>query len=414
MLQTPAHRHFLVSNETKELLETLSVPTSLEAMCEAFSDRAQNGTTPEALKSILETRYSHLGVFSSSNDLEFIEPKRSPTAGLAFLRCWDLVPANLVGLVAARLEWLYSKASVLLTIGLIIAAHVYIYAHSMTFHVRLDHGSPLVILFFSLLSILAHEMGHASALSRFGATPGKIGFGLYLLMPTFFADVSEVWRLPRQGRIAVDLGGVYFQQAVFVFLAVFAAHYSSLEFAAPCYAIDTMSLLALNPVFRFDGYWLLADWLELPKLHHDAIRLLKHWGSRMLRKIRPQTPLSPAKRPPLNRLQTVIFSLYAVSCNLFLAFSILLSFRFLRSGLFGFLQRLPEALSQIRYLAEVGDWASLTDRLVLTFIAVAFAMTTVFGLYRYCASVLGVVVRSLCRVGTYSNTRFLSKKSHTL
>jgi putative peptide zinc metalloprotease protein len=387
VLHTPNNRHFLVSDTTKELLEALSIRTPLETICENLGDSA---TTAEELKSVLEKRYSGLGVFLS-DEPKPISETRSLTAGLAFLKCWDLVPASLVRHWAAGLRWLYGTAPAAITLAAIAAAHIALYSqHFDTFHLRLPHGSPLIILFLSLFSILAHEMGHATALARYGAAPGKIGFGLYLLMPTFFADVSEVWRLPRKGRLVVDLGGVYFQQAVFIVFAILALQFSSLELAAPCYAIDTMTLVALNPVFRFDGYWLLADWLELPKLHSDAVRLLKQWGSRI-----------PKTRPQLGRVQSAVFMAYAASCILFLAISLLLSVHYLRSGLFGFVERLPGLILEIRLSARAGDWATTTDQVVSTVVASAFSGTAIFGLSLYAGRLLAPISRLLrIRVGT--------------
>lgn len=414
VLHTPDQRHFLVSSTTKEILEALTASTPLEVLCENLSAGDADGTTAEELKGLLEKRYAHLGIFTLSLDPRPDDGDRSLTGGVAFLRCWDLLPAPFVRAVAARLRWLYNIVPAALAAVAIVAAHLSLYSHAVGgFHLRLPHGSSLAILFLSLLSILAHEMGHATALSRFNATPGKIGFGLYLLMPAFFADVSEVWRLPRRGRFAVDLGGVYFQQAAFVVFAFFAAAYSSLEFAAPCYAIDTMTLFALNPVFRFDGYWLLADWLELPKLQRDAIQLLKHWGSRLLTHIRPQTRPILETRPPLTRVQTLVFAVYAISCNLFMVLSIVVSLRYLRSNLFGFAHRLPAMFSKIGVSAAAGDWATVTDQIVLTLVASAFSATAVFGLCLYFARLFAAIRRMVQR-SRFSPATSLSSTGHNL
>src|SRR4029077_4016403 len=44
-----------------------------------------------------------------------------------------------------------------------------------------------------------------------------------------------------------------------------------LEFAALAYV---SVLLNLVPLLELDGYWFMADWLDRPTLHHDAIAAL--------------------------------------------------------------------------------------------------------------------------------------------
>jgi putative peptide zinc metalloprotease protein len=78
---------------------------------------------------------------------------------------------------------------------------------------------------------------------------------MFMLMPIFFANVSQIWILPKKSRITVDLGGIYFQHIAFTIFAVAAAITHLPSFPAACIAIDVMCLIAINPAFRFDGYW---------------------------------------------------------------------------------------------------------------------------------------------------------------
>lgn len=392
VLHTPDKRHFLVSSTTKELLEALGQGKPLESICENLS--GQNGNNAEELRRIILTRYGHLPIFGDSERQLSQPAQHSLVSGLAFLKCWDLVPAKVVDIAAGYLLWLFKLGPFLFALAFIVAAHIVLYSRGIaSFTFRLPYGSPISILLLSLLSILAHEMGHASALSRYGAAPGKIGFGLYLLMPAFYADVSQVWRLPRRARFAVDLGGVYFQQLAFAVFTAFATYYSSSEFAAACYAIDAMTLFALNPVFRFDGYWLLADWFELPKLHRDAMRLLKDWALRLSVLLHIRTTPVNRIQLRLSRLQTAVFVIYAVCCNLFLAFTLFWSLRHLRSTLFGFFERLPSMLSRITLAAAVHKWTAMTDTIVLVLVSFAFAATAIWGLYLYCRQFIRMIRR---------------------
>ena len=150
-----------------------------------------------------------------------------------------------------------------------------------------------LLLLLCALSVLAHELGHASALSRYGGTPSGIGFGLFILLPVFYADVSQAWRLRRWQRIVVDIGGIYFQQLFFAFAALLATLWNSPSLRAVCVAIDLMTVIALNPAFRFDGYWVVADWLGLTRLHRSAGLYLRSMVHSIFRRRSAQSECPP-------------------------------------------------------------------------------------------------------------------------
>ena len=69
----------------------------------------------------------------------------------------------------------------------------------------------LLLALYALLTLAAvlHELGHAAACRYGGARPGRIGYGVYLVFPAFYTDVTT-HRLGRAGRARTDLGGLYF------------------------------------------------------------------------------------------------------------------------------------------------------------------------------------------------------------
>ena len=138
---------------------------------------------------------------------------------------------------------------------------------------------PAYALFIA--SLIAHELGHATACQRFGAPPDDIGFTVYLLFPAFYSDVTAAWCLNRRQRVVVDLGGIFFQ------LAVGAAYWFGYQItgwqplAAAFGLILIGCVLALNPFFKLDGYWLLSDALGVPRLSRQPIRLWRHAVARL-------------------------------------------------------------------------------------------------------------------------------------
>lgn len=134
----------------------------------------------------------------------------------------------------------------------------------------LGFGESVLMYVLMLASFMFHEFGHAAASRRYGARPAEIGFGLYLIFPVFYCNVTDTWRLPRHQRIVVSLGGVYFQFIASALLVPFAlmteSRMPSLVIAANLLAI----LVTLNPFLRFDGYWVYSDFFSIPNLRKRA------------------------------------------------------------------------------------------------------------------------------------------------
>ena len=135
-----------------------------------------------------------------------------------------------------------------------------------------------VLLFLGLgLSALAHELGHASACARFGIPPGHVGFGLYVFFPVLYVDVSRAWRLSPSRRVIVDLGGLYFQVWILILSAPLVLTGWSPETMYLFFFYNTGAMLHnLNPVFKLDGYWLLADLVSAPNLHRRTFDYVLH------------------------------------------------------------------------------------------------------------------------------------------
>ena len=127
----------------------------------------------------------------------------------------------------------------------------------------------LLILVFAVTVISAgfHEFGHAAAARYGGATPGVMGFGLYLLWPAFYTDVTDSYRLRRSGRLRTDLGGLYFNAIVAVAITGLwlVLRYDALLLVVATQIIQMIR--QLTPLVRFDGYHVLADLTGVPDLY---------------------------------------------------------------------------------------------------------------------------------------------------
>jgi putative peptide zinc metalloprotease protein len=142
---------------------------------------------------------------------------------------------------------------------------------------------PHLLLLVFVVSVLSggfHEFGHAAAARYGGAQPGTMGAGLYLVWPAFYTDVTDSYRLDRVGRIRTDLGGLYFN-AVVVVLTFAWWWWTGWEALLLLVATQVLQMVQqLLPLFRFDGYHLLADLAGVPDLYHrirpTLVGLLPH------------------------------------------------------------------------------------------------------------------------------------------
>ncbi|MFK4070827.1 daptide biosynthesis intramembrane metalloprotease [Streptomyces sp. NPDC029674] len=127
----------------------------------------------------------------------------------------------------------------------------------------------------SVATTALHELGHGVVLTHHGGKPSRMGVMLFYLMPAFFCDVSDGWRLPhRRQRVQVAAAGIATQMVIAGTAALTAwaaggtggvldAWDTVLVFAVLTY---TTGLLNLLPFVKLDGYIALMSRLDLPHL----------------------------------------------------------------------------------------------------------------------------------------------------
>lgn len=135
--------------------------------------------------------------------------------------------------------------------------------------------STLWVLAMILASAAFHECGHVTACRYGGATPGVMGFGVYLVWPAFYSIVTDSYRLSRIGRLRTDLGGVYFNAVSIagMSLAYLGTGASWLLVAVVALHIETA--MQFLPIVRMDGYYILSDLVGVPDLFSRMGPVLK-------------------------------------------------------------------------------------------------------------------------------------------
>ncbi|MCH2113643.1 MAG: HlyD family efflux transporter periplasmic adaptor subunit [Pirellulales bacterium] len=168
-----------------------------------------------------------------------------------------------------------------------------------------------------------HELAHAVTCQHLGGRCHEIGMLLLACLPCLYCDVSDVWRLPNKWqRIAVSAAGMIaeFCLAAIALIAWWHTepgllHTWCLSVVIVC-TVGTV-LVNANPLLRYDGYYILADLVEIPNLAARAQGLLpaalRAW---LLGDPREKDPL-------LTRRERHGMLAYALSARVYLLFVLL-------------------------------------------------------------------------------------------
>ncbi|TKC91202.1 HlyD family efflux transporter periplasmic adaptor subunit [Trinickia terrae] len=148
-----------------------------------------------------------------------------------------------------------------------------------TFHDYADLRGLIAIGLALGFAKVLHEFGHAFTAYRYGCRVPTMGVALLVMLPVLYTDTTEAWKVPdRLDRLRIGAAGMLSELA----LAAFATLAWSLLPDGPVRAgafllatttwIGTLTINA-SPFMRFDGYFLLSDWLNMPNLHDRAFAL---------------------------------------------------------------------------------------------------------------------------------------------
>lgn len=189
-----------------------------------------------------------------------------------------------------------------------------------------------LIPFAFIVTKAIHEFGHGVICKRFGGQVPEFGVMLLVLLPSPFVDASSAWAFSNKWqRVAVGAAGMMFELVVasiasFVWIAQQEAGQGESVLARFCFNIMVSSgistvLFNANPLMRFDGYYMLADLLEVPNLASRANKMLLHLIQRHIYRLKNVTP--PTTQAD-ERAILVVYGLLAFAYRIFLFISITL------------------------------------------------------------------------------------------
>ncbi len=132
-----------------------------------------------------------------------------------------------------------------------------------------------------------HELGHAYTASRYGCQVQTMGIGFLIMVPVLYTDTTDSWKLTsRKQRAAIAAAGTVVELSI-AMIATFLWHLcpegvlKSVLFVLATTSWIMGLFINLNPLLRFDGYYVLSDWLGVPNLQSRAFAFgkwkLREW-----------------------------------------------------------------------------------------------------------------------------------------
>jgi putative peptide zinc metalloprotease protein len=152
---------------------------------------------------------------------------------------------------------------------------------------RVFSSENLILLWFCYPVVkLLHEIGHGIVIRRLGGQVHEMGIMLLVLMPVPYVEASAAAAFPsKRARMLVGAAGVLTElflagAAMVVWALVEPGIVRAVCFNVAVIASVSTLLFNGNPLMRFDGYYVFADWLEIPNLGQRSVGYLGYLAQR--------------------------------------------------------------------------------------------------------------------------------------
>lgn len=145
----------------------------------------------------------------------------------------------------------------------------------------------LLWIIYPVVKIL-HELGHAYAVKSWGGEVHEMGVMLLVFVPVPYVDASASSGFREKSRrMGVGAAGIVVElflaaSAMYVWLNVVPGPAHAIAYNVMVIAGASTILFNGNPLLRFDSYYILADYLEIPNMGTRGNRQIAYLAQRFL------------------------------------------------------------------------------------------------------------------------------------
>jgi len=273
-------------------------------------------------------------------------------------KAWD--PNKTLAKIDPYLSWMFTWGFVYFSLVIFVVAG-YLLAGDWT-RVQQDtselynfanKSSYDIWVFWILLLVLGgiHEFGHGLACKHFGGDVHQMGFLLIYFTPAFYTDTTDILLFPKGSeRQWVLFAGIWIE-LVLCGLAALVWHFTPPGSVTNDVAYKMMLLsgiqgavLNLNPLIKADGYYALAQYLDIDNLREDSFEFLRAWTRKYLL-------FQDVELPAATKRQRRIFILFGVAAVIYSSSLLILVLVFVKNVL----------------VTKLGDWGYLATLGVVYF-----------------------------------------------
>lgn len=304
-----------------------------------------------------------------------------------------LRPDRLLARTYPALRWIYQPMVLYVLMALVLVnLYLLIDRWDMFFRTFLHFFSTEGFVYYAVALTLTktlHELGHAYTAHRYGCRVSAMGVAFLVMMPVLFTDASDAWKLSsRRQRLAIGFGGIAAELGLAVLCTTLWHFLSDGPLRSSVFLMATTTwvmtlFINLNPLMRFDGYFLLSDYWGIENLQSRAFALARWQLRRLLFGFRDEMP----ERFPQRTQRLMLFyawSIWIYRFFLFLGIALLVyHFFFKLLGLFlmmveiGWFIMLP-IVKEIKYWIEHRQHMEWNRNTLATLSAVLVAIGILF------------------------------------
>ena len=321
--------------EEYAILRMLDGRTSLDEIKEEFERRfPPEKVTVEELGQFVGTLHRNGLVISdvAGQGEQLMERRRkrrlrtiaTAFASLLAIRFKGIDPDRILNWLYPKVRWMFSMPAQIVAATIALSALTLVLVQFEAFHNKL----PTFHQFFEpknwiyMVIVLAatkiiHEFGHGLSCKHFGGECHEMGVMFLVLTPCLYCNVSDSWMLPNKWhRVIIGAAGMYVE-VLMASIATFLWWFSqpgllnqiSLSVMFIC-SVSTIIFNA-NPLLRFDGYYILADIVEIPNLRQKATTITsRKLGKWCLGLDEPDDPFLPQRNQMFFALYTIAAVIY--------------------------------------------------------------------------------------------------------
>ena len=234
-------------------------------------------------------------------------------------------PERLLNFLSPLVKPLFHPLGVFLALTLMLSALTLVIvqfgefqSRLPTFHQFFGSENWLLLGVVLMATKVIHEFGHGLTCKYFGGECHEIGVLILVLTPCLYCNVSDSWMLPSKWRRAmIGAAGMYIElllASICTFIWWFSEPTTTLnQICLSTMFVSSVStiLFNANPLLRYDGYYILADLVEIPNLRQKSTKILgrklAHWC----------LGIEPQEDPFLPKRNHIFFALYTVAASIY-------------------------------------------------------------------------------------------------